>query len=256
MQQPTLAAQAPAFRRVDSDHGVQWWSASWRLLFSQGAAGVWIVMCLIAFVILALLHVVPMLGWMAAQIGWFLFAGGLMMAARKTDQGTVPPVGELFGGFGQFLGPLAIGGLLVMVAMLLVFGAAMVAGLSAVLGAAYGAMTGNLGLLAGVGATSLLVLMIALIVLIPIFMAGWLAPALIVLRQLAPVEALKASFAACQANLGPLTVYGLLWIAFAIISTMLLGLGWLVLMPLMVLSTYTAYQDLFESAAAATPSSP
>jgi len=61
------------------------------------------------------------------------------------------------------------------------------------------------------------------------------------------VEALKASLSACWANLGALAVYGLLWIAFAIIASIPLGLGWLVLAPLMVLSTYAAYQDLFET---------
>jgi uncharacterized membrane protein len=225
-------------------------------MFNRGAAGVWIVMCLIAFVILAVLHLVPLLGSMAAQVGWFLFAGGLMLAARKTEQGSVPPIGDLFGGFGPFLGPLAIGGVMVMVVVLLVFGAATVAGIGAVLGAAYAAMTGNLALLAGLGATSLLVALIVLIVLMPVAMATWLAPALIVLRQQAPVEALKASCSACWANLGPLTVYGLLWIAFAIFATIALGLGWLILMPLMVLSTYAAYQDLFEGAAAAPSGAP
>jgi uncharacterized membrane protein len=249
MQQPSLPAVVPAFRRVDSDHGGQWWSRAWQWLFTRGAAGIWIVMCLIGFVILALLHVVPMLGWMAAQVGWFVFAGGLMMAARKTEQGSVPQLGDLFAGFGPSLGPLAIGGLLLMVAMLVVFGVAMVAGIGAALGAMSAVTSGNLALLASVGATSLLVMLIALIVLVPIFMAAWLAPALIALRQQAPVEALKASFHACLANLGALTIYGLLWIAFAIIASIPFGLGWLVLMPLMVLSTYAAYQDLFEAAA-------
>jgi hypothetical protein len=256
MQQPSLPAQATAFRRVDADHGVQWWSTSWRLLFNHGAAGVWIVMCLIAFVILAVLHVVPMLGSMAAQVGWFVFAGGLMLGARKTDQSTAPAVGDLFGGFGPLLGPLAIGGVLIMVAVFVIAIAAGAAGLGAIAGAAYGAVTGNLALLAGLGATSLLVALIALIVLIPVAMASWLSPALIALRQMPPVEALKTSYSACWANLGPLTVYGLLWIAFAIFSTILLGLGWLILMPLMVLSTYAAYQDLFEAAAAASNPAP
>jgi uncharacterized membrane protein len=61
------------------------------------------------------------------------------------------------------------------------------------------------------------------------------------------VEALKASLAACRANLGALTVYGLLWIAFAFATLFTLGIGWLVLWPLMVLSTYAAYRDLFEA---------
>jgi hypothetical protein len=247
MQQPSLPAQASAFRRVDSDHGVQWWGTSWQLLFNRGAAGIWIVMCLIAFVILTLLHVVPMLGWMAAQVGWFVFAGGLMLAARRTDQGSAPLVGDLFGGFGPLLGPLAIGGLLIMVAVFLVGSAAGVLGFGALTGAAYAALTGKLALLAGLGVTTLMVGLIALIVLVPVFMAAWLAPALIVFRQQPPVEALKASLSACWANLGPLTVYGLLWIAFSILATLLIGLGWLILMPLMVLSTYAAYRDLFEA---------
>jgi uncharacterized membrane protein len=255
MQQPSLPAQVSAFRKVGSDHGVQWWGRAWQILFNRGAAIVWIVMCVFALVILALMHLVPVLGWMAAQIGWFLLAGGLMLAARKTDQGTVPTVGDLFAGFGPSLAPLAIGGALVMVAMLLVAGAAMVAGLGAFIAALDAAASGGLALLATVGVGSLLAALIALVVLVPVFMAAWLAPALIVLRQRPPVEALKESFSACSANLGPLTVYGLLGIAFAILATILLGLGWLIAWPLMVLSTYAAYQDLFE-ASALTPGLP
>jgi uncharacterized membrane protein len=256
MQSPSLQTQAPAFRQVDAGHGTQWWGSGWQWLFNRGAAGVWIGMCLIALVILIVLHVVPMLGSMAAQVGGFVFAGGLMLAARKTDQGTAPAVGDLFAGFGPSLGPLAIGGVLIMVAVLLIWIAAGIAGIGAIAGAAYGALTGNLALLAGASATSLLVALIALIVLVPVAMASWLSPALIVLRQMPPVDALKASFSACWANLGALTVYGLLWIAFAILASIPLGLGWLILAPLTVLSTYAAYQDLFEATVAAANPSP
>jgi len=247
MQEPSIQIQPTAFRQVASARGAEWWGGAWQLLFNRGAAAVWIVMCLIAIVILALLHVVPVLGAIAAQIGWFVFAGGLMQAARKTEQGSVPVVADLFAGFGASLGPLAIGGVLVMIGVLVVVGAGTVAGLGAVGGAAYGGLTGNLGLLAGLGVTSALVALIVLLLLVPIFMAGWLAPALIMLRQQPPIEALKASLGACWANLGALTVYGLLWIAFAILACIPAMLGWLVLSPLMVLSTYVAYCDLFEA---------
>ncbi len=247
MQEPTLPAQVPAFRQVHSGHGVEWWSSAWRLLFHCNATGVWIVTSLILFVVVTILSALHLIGTIVAQIAWFVLGGGLMLAARKTDGGTVPPFGDLFSGFGPPLGPLAIGGVLVGVAVLLVQFAATVAGLGAAVGAFYGAMSGNLALLVGLGASTLAVLLIALLVLVPVFMAAWLAPALIVLRQQAPVEALKASFGACRANLGALTVYGLLWIAFAIVATIPAMLGWLVLWPLMVLSTYAAYRDLFEA---------
>jgi len=252
MQETSLPTQAPVFRRVDSGHGLDWWRSAWRWLFHRGAAGVWIVMCLIALLIFGSLHVLGMLGAIAAHIGVFVFAGGLMLAARKTEQGTPPAIGDLFAGFQSSLGPLATGGaLLVIAAALVVWGALAVVGIGAAIGALESAMSGNLALLFGLFATFALVTLVALLLLLPVCMAAWLSPALIVLRQQPPVEALKTSLAACWANLGALSVYGLLWIAAAIVATVPLFLGWLVLVPLagpmMALSAYAMYQDLFEA---------
>jgi len=68
MQEPSLPVQTPAFRKVDSGHGVQWWGSAWRLLFNRNAAGVWIVMCLIAFVVILILSAIHLLGSIAGQI--------------------------------------------------------------------------------------------------------------------------------------------------------------------------------------------
>jgi len=245
MQDTATVPATPVFRRVEAGHGVNWWSSAWQLLFNRGATGVWIAMVLIAVIIGAALHVVPALGSVAAQMAWFVFAGGLMLAARKTEEGTAPAIGDLFSGFGAHLGSLALGAVLLMVGMLLVFGALAMAGVTAFLAGLLGFSAGDLGALAGLGATSLLLVLAAVLLLIPIGMAAWLAPALIVLQQRPPFEALKTSLAACWANLGALTVYGLLWIGFAIIASIPLMLGWLVLAPLMALSSYAAYRDLF-----------
>jgi len=86
--------------------------------------------------------------------------------------------------------------------------------------------------------------------MLPIGMGAWLGPALIVLRGQPPIDALRDSLAACWANPGALAIYGLLWIAFAIVASIPFGLGWPVLAPLMALSTYAAYKDLFECAGA------
>jgi hypothetical protein len=254
MQEPSPQVSMPSFRRVDSGHGVQWWSSSWQLLFNRGAALIWIVMCFVAAVIYVVLHFFSLFGSIAAHIALFMLTGGLMLAARKTDQGTAPLFGDLFAGFGRPLGSLVIAAALLMVGVLVVIGALAVAGAGAAFGAVYAGMSGNIGVLAGLGATSVLLLLAALVLLVPVGMAAWLAPALIVLRQQPPVEALKESLGACWANAGALAVYGLLWIAFAILVTIAGLLGWLVLMPLMVLSAYAAYRDLFESAAPLAPS--
>jgi uncharacterized membrane protein len=248
MQEPSLQVQSPAFRRVGAGHGVEWWSRAWQLLFQKGAAGVWIAMNLIAFVIGLVLHFVPFVGWIAGQMAVFVFAGGLMLAARKTEQGTVPSVGDLFAGFGPPLGSLVFGAVLVFVGSLVIFGAITMAGASALLAGMLGFASGHPGSLVGLGATSLLLLLVALLLFIPLSLAWWLAPALIVLRQQQPFEALKTSLAAGWANLGAVAVCGLLGIAFAIIASIPLMLGWLVLGPLIALMTYAAYRDLFETA--------
>ncbi|HEY4037459.1 MAG TPA: BPSS1780 family membrane protein [Burkholderiaceae bacterium] len=233
---------------MDSDHGVQWWSSAWRLLFHRSAAGVWIGTCLIALLMYFVLHVFELLVHIVANIGVFVLAGGLMIAAHKTHEGTPPVFGDLFAGFGPTLSPLVIAGALLTVAMLVIEGAAFVAGVGSLIGAFYGALSGNLPLFAGLSLFTLLVALVALLLLVPIGMAAWLAPALITLQKQPPVEALKASFSACWANLGPLTVYGLLWIAFTIVSMFTLFLLLLVLgPPLLALSTYAAYSDLFEA---------
>jgi uncharacterized membrane protein len=251
MAEASTQAQTPSFRQVRSGNGVDWWSSAWKLLFNRGATAIWIVMWVIAFVILFVLHWIPVIGSFAGQIGWFVFMGGLMLASRKTEQSTPPGLGDLFSGTGAPLGSLIITAVLVLVAELVILGVLFVAGAGAVAGAFFGGMAGSAGVMAGLGATSLLLLLLGLVLLIPVGMAAWLAPALIVFRQQQPLEALKTSLAACWANLGPLTIYGLVWIGFAIVASIPFGLGWLVLAPLSILSTYAAYRDLFEPEQAA-----
>ncbi len=245
MPETSAQAQTPSFRQVSSGNGVDWWSSAWKLLFNRGATAIWIVMWVIAFVILVVLHWIPFIGSFAGQIAWFVFMGGWMLASRKTDESTPPALGDLFAGTGAPLGSLMVAAVLVLVAELVIVGVMFVGGASAAVGALFGGL-GRPGVMAGLGATSALLILIGLVLLIPVFMAAWLAPALIVFRQQPPVEALKTSLRACWANLGALTIYGLLWIGFAIIATIPLGLGWLILAPLSILSTYVAYRDLFE----------
>ncbi len=53
-------------------------------------------------------------------------------------------------------------------------------------------------------------------------------------------------------NLMPLTVYGLLLLPFAILASLPMMLGWLILLPVIIASMYAAYRDLFPSVTEAT----
>jgi len=247
MQPDATAPAMPAFRSVASGQGRQWWSSAWQLLFHGGATWTWIAMGVISLIIMMVLSAVPILGDYMNEIALFVLTGGLMRSADKGAAGGKAMVGDLFSGFDASMSSLLLAAVLVLVGWAIVYWALALAGVGALFGAAYAAMTGNWALLLGLGIGSMLACVAILIVATPLMMAGWLAPALIVLKNQPPLEALKSSLAACWANVGALTVYGLLGIGFAVLATITV-VGWLVLIPLIALSTYTAYRDLYAQA--------
>jgi len=78
-------------------------------------------------------------------------------------------------------------------------------------------------------------------------MAFYFAPMLIAVNHLPIPEALKLSLMACIKNILPLILFGVLAILLSIIGMLPLGLGLLVVMPLLVLATYQAYSEIFVS---------
>jgi uncharacterized membrane protein len=234
--------------------GLAWWSSAISWLFADVAQlGVWVLMAVVFFLLTVMLHFIPLLGSVASFVVHFVFSGGLLLAASKTAVRTAPPFGDLFAGFGPRAGQLVAVALFVLLACVVIFGAMIAVGVGAVISAAVrGALSDGIWPDPGrwgIGVGTLVLLFLCLAALVPVSMAAWLAPALVMLRGAAPVDALRLSLAACQRNVGALVVYGLVGIVFGILATLLLGIGWLVLLPLVFLSSYAAYQDLFEAEA-------
>jgi uncharacterized membrane protein len=92
----------------------------------------------------------------------------------------------------------------------------------------------------------LLGILFFLLLLLPLIMAIWFAPALVMLGGLSPGAALKASFLGCLRNVVPFLVYGAIGIVLAIVASIPFGLGWLVLGPVTIASIYSSYCDVFE----------
>jgi uncharacterized membrane protein len=88
-------------------------------------------------------------------------------------------------------------------------------------------------------------MLLALALSVPVAMLFWFAPALVVLNQIAPVDALKQSWSACLKNVMPFLIYGVILLVPAIIATLPVALGWLVLGPAVVASMYTSYRDIY-----------
>lgn len=230
-------------RAVAAGRGFAWWSEAWQLF--TASAGMWVVLVIVMFIAFALLGFVPMVGGLATALLAPVFAGSLMLAARKAAGGTAPEVSDLFVAFRDHLNPLLVLGALNTVATLLLGGLAMVLGLGAVIGiVAGGANSSPQAIVAALGA-GMAGLVVLLALGLVLAMALWFAPSLVVFRGTPPVEALGLSLRASLKNIAPFALYGLAYIAAAILATIPLGLGWFVLVPVLVLTVYTSYRDIF-----------
>jgi uncharacterized membrane protein len=99
--------------------------------------------------------------------------------------------------------------------------------------------------MAAMGMSVLLAVLIVFALLLPLGMATWFAPLLVMFHGMAPLEAMKSSFVACLKNLLPFLVYGVVLFFAAIVASIPLGLGWLVLGPVIAASVYTGYRDIY-----------
>jgi len=174
------------------------------------------------------------------------FLASWMLAVRKVQGGGSLELADLFTAFrGDKLVPLIVQGALLLAAVVVIALVAMVFGLGAVFGVAAGGAHQSIGgVLAAMGAGVLaLAVMLALGMLAA--MALWFAPALVVFRGTAPVDAMRASFSASLRNIVPFVIYGVIYIVASILASIPFGLGWLVLAPLVTISVYSSYEDVF-----------
>jgi uncharacterized membrane protein len=175
-----------------------------------------------------------------------------MLGCRAVDRGNPLTLSHLFAGFSQRTGPLILVGVIytvlviavvivVAVLLFLFFGAAVIGAIAAA------GDPGRLGL--ALGSMYLAVLVGALLFLalwLPVMMAAWFAPALVMLGGVEPLAAMKLSFSGCLKNIVAFLLYGLIGILLAIVASIPLGLGWLILVPVSVATVYASYCDIFE----------
>ena len=112
----------------------------------------------------------------------------------------------------------------------------------------FGSATFDYQAMATAGVAMLVVALIGVTLALLAAMAYWFAPALVVLNGEPPIAALQKSFAASWRNIGAFLLYGLIYIGLAIVATIPMGLGWLVLGPMLVGSCYAGWRTIFGKA--------
>ena len=78
-----------------------------------------------------------------------------------------------------------------------------------------------------------------------LMMAMQFAPMLVFFRSVPPLHAMKLSLRAFLHNVGPMLVYGLTLMLLAVLASLPMFLGWVVLLPLIFTSLYASYSDIF-----------
>jgi uncharacterized membrane protein len=234
---------------VDASRGLHWWREGWRLFALS--PWIWIVIAILYLAIMTGLAFIPFVGQIASTLLLPILGGGVLLGARAQDRGEELTVAHLFSCFQQRAGPLVILALIYfagwfviwMVGIALLIGIAGLGALGAMLSG--DPMQAGVSALAAIGMAAIVVLLLAALLAVPLLMAWWYAPALVIFRNDEPIAAMKASFAASLDNVGAFTVYGLVGLALALVASIPFGLGWLVLAPVFGASAYASYVDVF-----------
>jgi len=227
---------------VPAGHGWTWIAGGWELFKRQ--PGIWIAMAVIVIVISAVFFFMHAFGTILGILLTPVFTAGVVIGAKALDEGRKLEIAHLFAGFTNRFGALiAVGAIYLALLLAIVVVSALVTGVSVwvMLGAGPDLASAALSEIILI----LLAWLIALGLMVPVVMAVWFAPPLLVFNELGAFDALKASFLGCLKNMVPFLIYGLILLGFAILASIPFGLGWLVLAPVIGASIYTSYRDIY-----------
>ena len=172
---------------------------------------------------------------------------GLILGCHAQHQGGEFTVNHLFAGFSNNTAQLIVLGLIYLLGMIAITIVALIMIFFMLGGLAFleHLDSGNPEMILQNIKGIMLILLVVLLIYLPLVMAYWFAPALIVLNDVSPVDALILSFKGCLANILPFTLYGIVGLVLAVIAVIPLGLGMLILGPMIIASVYIAYRDIF-----------
>lgn len=249
-------AATPAPRPVDAGAGASWWGEAWTIF--RAAPAEWIGIAVVFVIVSIVLAFVPVVGGVAQTVLAPVFAGGIMLGCDQLARGQPLTIGHLFEGFrGRHFAPLLVLGLiwlgiLAVTSIVVVAGTLMALGAAGVAALMRAASDVTLDLtsidysaLLSAGMTFVVLSAIALVIVIVAASAYWFAPALVVLNGAKPVAALRASFKASWVNFGAFLLYSLIGLGLAIVASIPVLLGWLVLGPMTAGSAYAGWRTIF-----------
>jgi len=229
---------------LQAGQGWKWIKQGYALFIK--APLLWIVLLFICVVAAVAISSVPVVGEPLVSLLMPAILVGLMSGCRALVQGEELELAHLFAGLKQHTSQLVTLGGISLVAQYLILGLMMLVGGATLVGILMNGQPEtdpNVMMQAMAGASFAVLLGIVLFSLL--MMAMQFAPLLVYFRNVPPVEAMKLSLRAFLRNVGPMLVYGFTFILLAILASLPMMLGWLVLLPLVFTSLYACYSEIF-----------
>ncbi len=246
--------------------GKQWLFDAWKLFKLSPIT--WVSTIFIMSFLMLIVVIIPVVNIFAAAVST-LFLGGLMYGIAEVKNGKPFQLGYLFKGFDVqavnliVAGALYLGGTII--CSLIAFNLAAFLGFQVMEVPPEDILNGSFDAKAYL--ESLLVpMLLFMALLVPVLMAYWFVPALIVIEKIKPVEAFKLSFVACQKNIASFTIFGFAGI-LALVGLLAISQVLILLIPqvaffimlflnmsflsVIVASIYTSYDDIFDTNRAA-----
>ncbi|MCC6916716.1 BPSS1780 family membrane protein [Nitrosomonas sp.] len=230
-------------RYVRGKQGLQWILSGF--YFFRMAPLNWILLCFTYLLIGTTLGLIPFLGGFVGILTAPVFVAGIMVGCRQLDLNGKLELEYLFYGFKKYTASLITIGGIYLVGDILITGLFMLRGGDAAVGMWLHGKRFDETELPGVMSSLLSASLLSLLLAIPLMMAIWFAPMLVVFENMPPLIAIRKSFFACLRNLFALQIYAIILFILGILSAMLYGLGFIVWFPVAFASAYISYKDIF-----------
>lgn len=240
LEQDTLLLLEPEKRPAGA--AWDWFSNAWQLF--KAAPMLWIGIVFAYWITYIISSYIPLLNMVFPFLS-LVFIGGMALGCHALANNEPLEFSHLFAGFkGENWLHLVIVSVL---SMLLTF-LALIPGLL-IIGASFipllmgngdfgSAMQGLSFVSMGVGA------LVMFLGVIAASMTYWFAPALVAIHNLTAIEAMKLSFKGCLKNIVPFFLYWFIGLLLSIVAAIPLFLGFIVLLPVFMITYYTSYRDV------------
>jgi hypothetical protein len=230
-------------RYVRGKQGLQWILSGF--YFFRQAPLHWILICFTYLLIGATLGLIPLLGSFIGTLTMPVFIAGIMAGCRQLDLTGKLQLEYLFIGFKKNTASLITVGGIYLIGDVLIIGVFMLLGGDAVVDMWLYGKRFDESEIAPVMDDALSAFLFSLLLIIPLIMAVWFAPMLVMFEKMPPLIAMRISFFACLKNIFAFQIYFVCLLILAILAAIPYGLGFILWFPVTFASVYISYKDIF-----------